>query len=179
MAVLVDEARWVWRGHQWAHLVSDQSYEELHEFARALGKRRLGFQGDHYDIHTVDRDRALGAGALAIGSRELVVRLRQAGLRDRHNKPTWQQESEWLPGVEVTHVPRGLADALEASRVDARTAHVVLLGDAKRLALLLDMPADTDITHAARSFATGRRADGSWSVELFIEKSGLSGGRGR
>ena len=47
MTVLVDAAVWEWRGARWAHLVSDESYDELHEFAQLLGKRRLGFQGDH------------------------------------------------------------------------------------------------------------------------------------
>ena len=48
MAVLVDEAVWPWRGARWAHLVSDDSVDELHAFARRLGLRRMAFQGDHY-----------------------------------------------------------------------------------------------------------------------------------
>ncbi|MFQ5558579.1 MAG: DUF4031 domain-containing protein, partial [Acidimicrobiales bacterium] len=43
MTVLVDEARWLWRGRCWAHLVSDTSHDELHELARLIGKRRIGF----------------------------------------------------------------------------------------------------------------------------------------
>lgn len=37
MAVLVDSAIWPWRGRLWAHLVSDESHEELHAFAERLG----------------------------------------------------------------------------------------------------------------------------------------------
>jgi Protein of unknown function (DUF4031) len=81
MAILVDEAVWPWRGRRWAHLVSDESYEELHRFAAQLGIPPHVFQGDHYDVPTELRLRALDLGATAVNSRELVVRLRAAGLR--------------------------------------------------------------------------------------------------
>ena len=35
--ILVDQAIWPWRGMRWAHLVSDESYDELHAFAARLG----------------------------------------------------------------------------------------------------------------------------------------------
>jgi hypothetical protein len=79
--ILVDEARWPWRGRRWAHLVSDESYDELHRFADRLGLPARAFQGDHYDVPTEFRDQAIKLGALAVPSRELVVRLRGAGLR--------------------------------------------------------------------------------------------------
>ena len=79
--ILVDEARWPWRSRRWAHLVSDTSYEELHRFAERLGIPRAAFQGDHYDVPTEVRERALRLGAAPVTSRELVVRLRNAGLR--------------------------------------------------------------------------------------------------
>lgn len=84
MTILVDEARWPWRGRRWAHLVSDESYEELHRFAASIGKRRAAFQGDHYDVDEAERECALAAGAVAVNSRELVARLRAAGLRQRN-----------------------------------------------------------------------------------------------
>ena len=87
--ILVDTPRWTWKGQVWGHLVSDTSLEELHEFARNIGKRRIGFQGDHYDVNTDERLRAIEAGALSVDSRELIRRLRQAGLRDRSKKPRW------------------------------------------------------------------------------------------
>lgn len=81
MTVLVDEAVWPWRGRRWAHLVSDESYDELHAFADALGIPERAFQGDHYDVPADLRDKAVAAGAEAVSARELVVRLRAAGLR--------------------------------------------------------------------------------------------------
>ena len=84
--ILVDPAVWPWRGRQWAHLVSDQSYEELHEFAERLGIPRRAFQGDHYDIPAELRDEALALGAEPVSAREIVQRLQQAGLRRRKTR---------------------------------------------------------------------------------------------
>ena len=81
MTVLVDSAIWPWRGENWAHLVSDKTYEELHEFAETLGLRRMSFQGDHYDIPEEYRERLIAAGAVEVESREIARRLRAAGLR--------------------------------------------------------------------------------------------------
>ena len=81
MAVLLDPAVWPWRGQLWAHLVSDSSYEELHAFAAALGIPRRGFQGDHYDVPASLREQALALGAEPVSARELVRRLKAAGLR--------------------------------------------------------------------------------------------------
>jgi hypothetical protein len=87
MTILVDQAIWPWRGHRWAHLVSDESYDELHAFADQLGIPRRAFQGDHYDVPSWIRDEAIGLGATEVDSRELVRRLRAAGLRRRHRPP--------------------------------------------------------------------------------------------
>jgi hypothetical protein len=81
VAVLVDQPRWWWRGRRWCHLVSDESPDELHAFAAGVGIPRRGFQGDHYDVPEERRDLVVAAGALEVDSRELVRRLRQAGLR--------------------------------------------------------------------------------------------------
>lgn len=83
MAILVDGAVWPWRGHRWAHLVSDESYDELHAFADRLGIPRRAFQGDHYDVPSHVRELAVNLGAQAVPSRELVRRLNDAGLRRR------------------------------------------------------------------------------------------------
>lgn len=83
MAILVDQAIWPWRGHRWAHLVSDQSYDELHEFAARLGIPRRAFQSDHYDVPAHLRDEAIALGAEPVDARVLVRRLREAGLRQR------------------------------------------------------------------------------------------------
>ena len=81
MVILVDPAVWPWRGRRWAHLVSDVSYDELHAFAERLGVPRRAFQGDHYDVPAELRQQALTIGATPVDGRELVRRLRQAGLR--------------------------------------------------------------------------------------------------
>jgi hypothetical protein len=79
--ILVDEARWRFRGSYWAHLVSDETYEELHAFAERLGLPRRAFQGDNYDVPTDYRQKAIELGAQVVSSRQLVRRLQAAGLR--------------------------------------------------------------------------------------------------
>lgn len=81
MSVLIDEPRWWFRGRRWSHLVSDSSLDELHAFADAAGIPRHGFQGDHYDVPEDHYDEMIASGAVATPSRELVRRLRAAGLR--------------------------------------------------------------------------------------------------
>jgi len=81
MAILVDPAIWPWRGREWAHLVSDTSYDELHAFAARLGLSLEAFQGDHYDVPVDLRRQAIALGADEVGAKELVRRLRAAGLR--------------------------------------------------------------------------------------------------
>jgi hypothetical protein len=87
VAVLVDPAVWPWRGQRWAHLVSDVSYDELHAFAALLGVPRRAFQGDHYDVPAALREQALALGAHAVPARELLLRLRGAGLRRPRVRP--------------------------------------------------------------------------------------------
>lgn len=84
--ILVDPPIWPWRGDRWAHLVSDESYEELHAFAARLGIPRRAFQGDHYDIPAHLRDVAISLGAEAVDSRVLMRRLKAAGLRKRPSR---------------------------------------------------------------------------------------------
>lgn len=81
VTVLVDEPLWWWRGRRWCHLVSDESLAELHAFAERVGIPARGFQGDHYDIPEDFRDEVVAAGAVEVESRELLRRLRAAGLR--------------------------------------------------------------------------------------------------
>jgi len=81
MAVLIDEPIWWFEGRRWSHLVSDVSYDELHSFADGAGIPRRGFQGDHYDVPEEYFDELVSAGAQLTSSRELLRRLRAAGLR--------------------------------------------------------------------------------------------------
>jgi hypothetical protein len=83
--IYIDAARWPGKGRAagrlWAHLVSDSGYPELHAFAEALGVPRRGFERDHYDIPDVLVPVAVWLGARPVPSREIVERLRAAGLR--------------------------------------------------------------------------------------------------
>ncbi len=81
MTVLIDEPRWQLHGRTWSHLVSDESLDELHEFAERLGIPRRGFHGDHYDVPEEYYSQMVESGAVPTPSRELVRRLRAAGLR--------------------------------------------------------------------------------------------------
>jgi len=86
MAILVDPPIWPTRGRLWCHLVSDTSYDELHEIAARLGIPRRAFQGDHYDLPEELRDAAIELGAQAVTGRELITRLRASGLRRPHRR---------------------------------------------------------------------------------------------
>lgn len=81
MAVLVDSPIWPAHGRLWAHLVSDTSLDELHEFADALGIPRRGFDLDHYDIPEEYVEKAIAAGAEFLPARDLLKRLIDSGLR--------------------------------------------------------------------------------------------------
>lgn len=91
VTVLIDEPRWWFRERRWSHLVSDLSLDELHEFAARVGIPERGFQGDHYDVPEEYYDELVAAGALPTPSRELVRRLRSAGLR---MSPAQRREQE-------------------------------------------------------------------------------------
>lgn len=79
--ILIDPPQVPSRGQLWSHLASDVSYAELHEFAGQVGIPERGFDGDHYDVPAEWYGDMLAAGAQGVPSRELVRRLREAGLR--------------------------------------------------------------------------------------------------
>ena len=84
---------WPNHGMLWGHLVSDSSLEELHAFAARAGIPERGFDRDHYDLPEEWYDEAVAAGAVPVTSRELIVRLRDAGLRRRkRSTPTADPE---------------------------------------------------------------------------------------
>jgi len=62
-------------------MVSDSSYEELHDFAARLGVPPRAFDRDHYDVPSELYRRAIELGARPVGCRELLARLTAAGLR--------------------------------------------------------------------------------------------------
>ena len=81
MTVLIDQPIWPAHNTLWAHLVSDRSLDELHEFAEAAGMPRRSFDRDHYDVPLARWSELVSLGAQPVGVRELVVRLRNSGLR--------------------------------------------------------------------------------------------------
>lgn len=81
MTVLVDDPRWPAHGKLWAHLVSDESLDELHAFAQAQNVPARAFDLDHYDVPEDLVPRLVAASAQHVGGRELVRRLIASGLR--------------------------------------------------------------------------------------------------
>jgi len=79
--VLIDQPIWPAHNTLWAHLVSDESLNELHEFAAAAGIPRRGFDRDHYDVPAEKYDELVALGATPVTVRQLVERLRDSGLR--------------------------------------------------------------------------------------------------
>lgn len=129
MAILIDPPQWPAHGTLWSHLVSDVSYEELHEFAARLPVPRRGFDLDHYDVPASMQERAIALGALPVSPKVIVDRLRDSGLRVRQRdrealRPVRRREylrGEWArlgPAVTVpdesTGPWEGLGDGLIA-----------------------------------------------------------------
>lgn len=87
MSLYIDRAQWPGRGRRWAHLISDTSFDELHEFARRAGFPARAFDHDHYDVPAERWDDIVGLGAVPTTSREIVRRLHDAGLRRPKGRP--------------------------------------------------------------------------------------------
>ncbi|MDX6300782.1 MAG: muramoyltetrapeptide carboxypeptidase [Nocardioidaceae bacterium] len=83
MTLLIDPPNAPGHGRLWSHLASDSSYDELHRFAQGLGIPQRGFDRDHYDVPAERYDAVVAAGAVPVSSRDLIDRLRTAGLRRR------------------------------------------------------------------------------------------------
>jgi hypothetical protein len=84
--ILIDPPVWPGWDRVWSHLVSDESYEELHAFARLVGIPARGFDRDHYDVPSDKYDEIVAAGAFPVASRVLVRRLIESGLRHRKSE---------------------------------------------------------------------------------------------
>jgi hypothetical protein len=88
MAVLVDELREYphvrFAVKHWCHMVSDESFDELHAFAAALGIPRERLQRDHYDLPPPLRERAVAEGAQEVTIHDLSRRM--AGPRGERNR---------------------------------------------------------------------------------------------
>lgn len=79
--ILIDPPLWPAHGTVFSHLVSDDSLDELHEFAERIGLHAAAFDRDHYDIPERLYAAAVQAGAVEVRSPELARRLRASGLR--------------------------------------------------------------------------------------------------
>jgi len=79
-------------------MVSDVSFEELHEFAQHLEIPKRGFHGDHYDVPLHIREMAVSRGAIEVTSRELLRALNAAGLR-----VTAKERRDYKNVVEADH----------------------------------------------------------------------------
>ncbi|AOP50308.1 DUF4031 domain-containing protein [Streptomyces lydicus] len=87
MAIYIDRPIWPGHGRMWSHLVSDESFDELHAFAARIGVPRRAFERDHYDLPAERYADAVRAGAVEVGSKELLRRLTDAGLRRPKHRP--------------------------------------------------------------------------------------------
>jgi hypothetical protein len=81
--ILIDPPVWPGWNRVWSHLVSDESLDELHAFARQAGIPARAFDRDHYDVPSDKYDELVAAGATPVASRDLVRRLIASGLRHR------------------------------------------------------------------------------------------------
>ncbi|MCC2593733.1 DUF4031 domain-containing protein [Tessaracoccus sp. OS52] len=85
MAILIDPPAWPAHGTVFSHLVSDASFEELHDFATLAGVPERAFDRDHYDVPERMYEALVALGALPVPSKVLVKRLIASGLRRRRH----------------------------------------------------------------------------------------------
>lgn len=93
--ILLDNPRWPAHGTLFGHLVTTTDLWDLHEFAQGIGLSVWAFDHDHYDLPQHKVPAALEHGAQLVPEKELVSRIRDAGLRvrnrERKPKPTDSQ----------------------------------------------------------------------------------------
>jgi len=81
MTVIVDPPEAHGHGRLWSHVASDESFDELHAFARRMGIPERGFDRDHYDVPDQRIEELVALGAELVSAKELIRRLRASGLR--------------------------------------------------------------------------------------------------
>ena len=119
--------------------MSTTSYAELHEFAERAGISRRAFEGDHYDIPQERHAAVVAAGATPVEGRELLVALRDSGLRI----PKRTRERVGHPTPAAPGLPPGRrADVIASRQVDAppRTVVVRVVVRSDRGLLVVDRP---------------------------------------
>lgn len=81
MSILIDPPQWPAHGTLFAHLVSDSSLSELHQFAEQQQIPSRAFDKDHYDVPRERYDQLVRAGAQEVTGGQLVRALVSSGLR--------------------------------------------------------------------------------------------------
>ena len=86
MTLWIDTPMWPAHDRHFCHVVSDTSYDELHELAARAGLPWRAFDGDHYDVPEERWHDVVRAGATPTTGVDLVRRLNASGLRLRKRK---------------------------------------------------------------------------------------------
>ena len=86
----------------WCHMAVDGTFEELHAFAASLGIPRSRFQGDHYDLTTWIRERAVALGAEEVSTRELLLRHGRPARRPSPRPPRLERAGD---GIRTRDLP--------------------------------------------------------------------------
>jgi muramoyltetrapeptide carboxypeptidase len=102
LTLFIDPPNAPGHGRLWAHLASDTSYDELHRFAQQLGIPQRGFDRDHYDVPAERYQSVVAMGVVPVSSRELIERLKAAGLRRRKAEALAPKK----PGRSLIRAPR-------------------------------------------------------------------------
>ena len=83
MTLYIDPPYWPAHGTVFSHLISDESLEELHDFAAASGISGRAFDEDHYDVPEFRHPELVSRGAVPVSGSELARVLTRSGLRVR------------------------------------------------------------------------------------------------
>ncbi|MFT4597063.1 MAG: hypothetical protein ACI9TF_001310 [Paracrocinitomix sp.] len=159
----------------WAHMISDQGLEELHEAARSLNLRWVAFGRDHYDVPDVLWPAACEIAEL-VDSRDIVRSLRRSGLRVHGGKPkkTWRR----LDTLPAEYSSGEVASWLDAVSPQFGDAEVEVLGRPTEL-VVMHLRRDArapDLGVLAAGPSQGRLVhtvvDQRYSLELVLPWSG-------
>jgi 8-oxo-dGTP pyrophosphatase MutT (NUDIX family) len=152
MSIWIDQPLWPRHGTLFAHLISDESLAELHDFATRVGLHPGSFEGDHYDVPVEQYADVLAAGATPVTGRELVRRLVASGLRLRKRKG--DHPVARLTGVVFADGSRADVDLVASSRpIDRETVFAAMV-------FLRDRDGRFALVHSPRRDAWG--SPGGW-----------------
>jgi len=179
MSIWIDQPMWPRHGTAFAHLVSDESLAELHDFATRVGLHPGSFEGDHYDVPLERYAAVLAAGGTSVTGRELVRRLLASGLRLRKRKG--DRPVARLTGLAVGDGTRADVDLVASSRViDRETVFAAMV-------FLRDGDGRFAVVHTPRRDAWG--SPGGWlepgesaveaAVREVMEETGVGLSEGR